>query len=234
MAWTAPRTYTAGEVITASIGNTHWRDNLRYLKGLDGTVTLSDGLDLGANELTINSVEIVGTDGEVNKAAIEQLDHGADLDGLSDDDHTQYALRTILTTRGDIVYRNATVWARLAVGGAGTYLYSNGTDPSWVAGTVPQNGIIIWAGTIANIPAGFVICDGNNATPNLLTRFVEGVATAATDPGATGGNVSHTHTLPQSANQFADNADTTPVEGANTGSTDGRPPYYDVAFIMKT
>jgi hypothetical protein len=55
---------------------------------------------------------------------------------------------------------------------------------------VPSGGIIIWTGTIANIPAGWVICDGNNSTPNLLTRFLEGVATAATNPGAAGGATS--------------------------------------------
>ena len=66
---------------------------------------------------------------------------------------------------------------------------------------VPPGAIIMWHGTIANIPSGFVICDGNNGTPNLLARFVQGVATAATDPGATGGatsksHASHTHTMP--------------------------------------
>jgi len=59
--------------------------------------------------------------------------------------------------------------------------------------------IVMWHGTIANIPSGFVICDGNNSTPNLLDRFVQQVPTAATDPGATGGSDSkttsgHTHT----------------------------------------
>lgn len=52
--------------------------------------------------------------------------------------------------------------------------------------------IIIWHGTIANIPSGWVICDGNNSTPNLLTKFIEGVATAGTDPGATGGAIAKT------------------------------------------
>ena len=36
-------------------------------------------------------------------------------------------------------------------------------------GTVPAGGIIMWAGTIANIPTGWLICDGNNGTPNLLS-----------------------------------------------------------------
>jgi len=46
MAWTAPRTYTAGEIITASILNTHIRDNERYLKGLDGIPTIESGLTI--------------------------------------------------------------------------------------------------------------------------------------------------------------------------------------------
>ncbi|MBP9835162.1 MAG: hypothetical protein KBC93_12750 [Candidatus Microthrix sp.] len=31
MAWTTPRTWVSGETVTASLGNTHWRDNLSYL-----------------------------------------------------------------------------------------------------------------------------------------------------------------------------------------------------------
>lgn len=37
----------------------------------------------------------------------------------------------LLTTRGDLVYRNATVPARLAIGAANRLLQSNGTDPTW-------------------------------------------------------------------------------------------------------
>ena len=31
MAWTSPRTWVSGETVTASLANTHWRDNLSYL-----------------------------------------------------------------------------------------------------------------------------------------------------------------------------------------------------------
>lgn len=44
MSWTAPRDWVAGEIVTASIMNTHVRDQLRYLKGLDGVVTTESGL----------------------------------------------------------------------------------------------------------------------------------------------------------------------------------------------
>lgn len=36
-----------------------------------------------------------------------------------------------LTTRGDVLYRNATVPARLAIGAANTVFQTDGTDPSW-------------------------------------------------------------------------------------------------------
>ena len=31
MAWTSPRTWVSGETVTASLANTHWRDNFNYL-----------------------------------------------------------------------------------------------------------------------------------------------------------------------------------------------------------
>ena len=34
--------------------------------------------------------------------------------------------------------------------------------------------IILWSGAANNIPTGFVICDGNNSTPDLRNRFVVG------------------------------------------------------------
>ena len=62
--------------------------------------------------------------------------------------------------------------------------------------------IFFWHGLLADIPSGRVLCDGNNGTPNLLNRFIEGVASAATDPGATGGatgktTAGHVHSSPQ-------------------------------------
>lgn len=107
-----------------------------------------------------------------------------------------------------------------------------------LAARVPSGIIHTWHGTIANIPSGFVICDGNNSTPNLLTKFVQGVATAATNPGATGGAVSHSHTVTRgfdnTACQFP-GADSYNIgESGATSADDGRPPFYDVAFLMKT
>ena len=72
-------------------------------------------------------------------------------------------------------------------------------------GIIPTGGIIMWSGTVANIPTGWTLCDGNNSTPDLRNRFVVGVHSDGADsnwpnlaPGHTGGSadaviVSHTH-----------------------------------------
>lgn len=59
--------------------------------------------------------------------------------------------------------------------------------------SVPKGFIGMWAGTIADIPSGWVICNGSNGTPNLIAVFIKGVATDTTDPGATGGGAAATH-----------------------------------------
>ncbi len=53
-------------------------------------------------------------------------------------------------------------------------------------GVVPQGGIIMWSGSITNIPAGYALCNGNNGTPDLRNRFVVG-AGGGYSVGNTGG-----------------------------------------------
>jgi hypothetical protein len=95
--------------------------------------------------------------------------------------------------------------------------------------------IIIWTGTIANIPTGFVICDGNNSTPNLLGKFVEGVATAATNPGTTGGGSYKTTDTCGTGIIVQGSGGNANVALAHSHViSDARPAFYDVAYIMKT
>jgi hypothetical protein len=84
-------------------------------------------------------------------------------------------------------------------GGSGQVLLSAGgsNTPTWgnafVAGM-----IMLWSGSSASIPSGWLLCDGTSSTPDLRNRFVVG-ATSTYAVGATGGSadavvVSHTHT----------------------------------------
>ena len=142
--------------------------------------------------------------------------------------------------------------------------------------------IMMWSGTIATIPTGWVLCNGSNSTPDLRNKFVigahsdtAGVAySTVTGSNTTSGGtkdasvVSHTHTATVSdpghahslvagltgsdlvgggSNQIYTRTTSASTTGtASTGisvsnSTEGSsgtnanlPPYYALAFIMKT
>jgi hypothetical protein len=51
-----------------------------------------------------------------------------------------------------------------------------------IEGALPYGMIMLWYGTIANIPQGWALCDGTNGTPNLTNTFVIG---ADADTGST-------------------------------------------------
>lgn len=79
--------------------------------------------------------------------------------------------------------------------GDGQYVKRVGTvllggDPG--GGSIPAGIIAMWHGLLANIPSGWLLCDGANGTPDLRDRFVKG-ASAAEEAGDTGGAATHTH-----------------------------------------
>ena len=78
--------------------------------------------------------------------------------------------------RGKIIYGDSSGDpAALTVGSSGTYLTSDGTDISWGSVTSFVTGmIILWSGNVANIPSGWVLCNGSNSTPDLRDKFVIG------------------------------------------------------------
>ena len=84
-----------------------------------------------------------------------------------------------------------------------------GTTPSVSA--VPSGGIIMWSGSIGSIPSGYVLCDGQNGTPNLKDSFVVGAGNtyAVGNPGGF-----------------------TAASTSNVGTY--LPTYYALAFIQKT
>lgn len=141
---------------------------------------------------------------------------------------------------------------------------------------VPIGGIIMWSGTIANIPTGWALCNGSNSTPDLRNRFVvgahsdgaggagpgfnadNGTLSSNYTPGNTGGETAHQLTTAELASHShgltniigdaggitagstgsAHQMNNTP--GKTTDATGGgkyhenRPPYYALAFIMRT
>lgn len=61
-------------------------------------------------------------------------------------------------------------------------------------GNIPIGGIILWSGSINNIPKNYSLCNGSNGTPNLTDRFVIGAGDTY-DVGSSGGESTHTLTI---------------------------------------
>lgn len=151
---------------------------------------------------------------------------------------------------------------------------------------MPSGGIILWSGSVASIPSGWLLCNGSSGTPDLRDRFVVGAGSTYAVAN-TGGSVSvtlstsqipshthsfsattnttgaHTHTeqnyssngtgdgsgpgssccggtIENSGVQTLSNGDhshtvsgTTGAAGSG-GSHENRPPYYALAYIMKS
>jgi microcystin-dependent protein len=113
--------------------------------------------------------------------------------------------------------------------------------------------IVMWSGSIATIPEGWLLCNGQNGTPDLRSRFVVGAATAGSlldtgltvkefSPTGTKGGVetvtlsiaqmpAHTHSyradgsaLVGSSHEYERNSGSH-QEGGVTGSTGGSQPH---------
>lgn len=122
---------------------------------------------------------------------------------------------------------------------------------------IPSGVILLWSGAISAIPTGWVLCDGNNSTPNLTDRFVihaDADAAGTRNVGDTGGEHTHTLTIDEmpshdhsynNLNPFigtanGDNVGNSSYTARTTGSKGGgaahnnMPKFYALAYIMKS
>jgi len=81
---------------------------------------------------------------------------------------------------------------------SGTNTTQIATTAFTLANGVPAGVIVMWSGSIASIPSGWLLCNGSSGTPDLRNRFIVGAgstyAVAATGGSADATLVSHTHT----------------------------------------
>ena len=247
---------------------------------------------VAANNTDINSINI--NEGcppsTINNAIRELMKEIKDWqDGSSGDGWTSSGT---VTASGTLVSSGTlSVTGNLTLDGAsgtsGQFLTSagTGTTPSWTTAFV-SGMIMLWSGSEASIPSGWLLCDGTSSTPDLRNKFVVGASAGTGDTtypglsvGATGGSatavvVSHSHTATSSVsdpghlhslpkdvsggsniptltdNPNADEGWTTnPGTGAAatgisvstsvasngvSGTNANLPPYYALAYIMKS
>lgn len=112
---------------------------------------------------------------------------------------------------------------------------------------IPRGVIVTWYGALADIPSGWVLCDGNNGTPNLHGISPLGTTNPA-NVGDTGGTITHVHTFTGDGHEHTLEAIAPKTLDAGaiykrvtnekfvTGTTESknhRPPYMLLGFIMK-
>ena len=104
----------------------------------------------------------------------------------------------------------------------------------------------MWSGLLANIPNGWLLCDGTSGTPDLREQFIRGTPDGI-DPGDTGGAAIHDHDFVSNGHFHDIPAGSKIGAGANydeftdfeqvvgtSGPASSLPPYYNLAFLMKS
>lgn len=122
----------------------------------------------------------------------------------------------------------------------------------------PKGAIVMWSGAINDIPEGWALCNGEKGTPNLSGRFIVGVGKSSdgeTDYqlNKTGGEEEVTLTAEKCCYTDTTYTANTENKGINVAGSynvvtkinqsvktnyakphENRPPYYVLAYIMKT
>lgn len=157
------------------------------------------------NEISVSagsgmSVSTVGTVATVTNAGVKTIAAGSGI--------------TLSAASGDVSVSNAGV------------LSVNGATGSVTGTFFPSGGIVMWSGSIDTIPAGWLLCNGLNGTPNLQDRFIVGAGSTYA-VNAFGGSanaivVAHAHILTDAGHAHTYNTastTTTVTAGGDTALT---------------
>lgn len=242
------------ELATSAVTTVKISDlNVTSGKIADGSITSNKiaGLSVTTDKIT---------DGNITLA--KMADNSVRTGNIIDANVTTAKLAP-LSVDGTKIANNAVGIDELDVsdGTAGQTLSTNGSGVlSFSSGGIPVGVVVMWSGAIANIPTGWALCDGTNSTPNLTDKFIIGAGNThvvnttggSTDTGAHTLTVaeipahSHNINLRTSINSsdggesaadngiFAASATTETGGGQPHTHTGTLPPYFALAYIIKT
>ena len=159
----------------------------------------------------------------------------ANIDAGAEASSTQYYVYAVADA--DSANFTALISTNASTPTGATYFKKIGSFYNNSSGNVEAGGkIIMWSGTTATIPTGYVLCDGNNGTPDLTDRFIVGAGNL-TDPGDSGGRtIAGTGsaltmaTGPRSAGSQVSGGD---AYSSGSHTHDAMPHYYALAYIMR-
>ena len=224
---------TSGQVLSSDGTDTKWINTGSLTAGAAAQVAVTNttsgshfltfvDTSSGNEDLRVNTNLTYNTSTQVISGKISNISNH-DTDDLSEGSTNQY-------------FTTARARASVSATGDLSYNSSNGQFSVSVPSAFVSGMIILWSGNTGNIPTGFVLCDGNNSTPNLTDRFVVG-AGSAYGVGATGGSSSvtlstanlpshnhsfsgsssHSHTINQHTHSFSGSGSNTHSHGVPKG-----------------
>ena len=104
---------------------------------------------------------------------------------------TEYtAIASAISSKSDInspTFTGTPAGPTAAFGTNTTQLASTAFVQSAITPLLPAGLILLWSGSQASIPSGWVLCDGTNSTPDLRGRFVIGAGSLAASATGTAG-----------------------------------------------
>jgi hypothetical protein len=191
---------------TANVGAVQVNTNMLE-NGVVTTAKINDNAVTAAKIQTIGANTVLGNNtGATNNVGAVQVATGM----IADSAVTTAKINNSAVTTAKI-NDNAVTVAKIQTIGANRLLGNNTgavanvgavqvntnmLDTTVLQRLIPPGGIIMWSGTIANIPAGWALCNGLNGTPDLRDRFIVGAGNTYA-VGATGGANTVTLTVAQ-------------------------------------
>ena len=163
-------------------------DNTTYKTTIDATRSLT--VKVGeAGDSGTSAFELIETDATLGELSVLKQSNAGGLQVGNADLNAQRTANgdttAAMTVTGTL---NATKFV-----GDGSGLTGVSTGES----TLPVGIIAMWSGTIANIPSGWALCDGQSGRPDLQDRFILG-ARASGNPAINSTGGAHDRTLTES------------------------------------
>ncbi len=194
-----------------------WSKSINALGSLAGNKTILDGMNLtGTTTITVGAgwlfynkevfqfrASVLSTTVKIyQKITTAPYNEDADDDG-NPDQKSRFVTRTASC--------GAALTGETLIG---SFPYEDLVRASNLRGsTVPVGMVMWWPNSLDTVPAGWVPCDGTNATPNYTDAFLKGTNAAKDNLGAAAGSATrtlitanlpaHSHTIPDHSHKVA-------------------------------
>jgi hypothetical protein len=187
----------AGTVTTAAQPNITSVGTLSSL-AVSGSITGTLTTAAQPNVTSLGTLTALAVTGNITGGNLSATNIVGTVSTASQPNITSLGTLTGLSVNGSSTLSGTVTAPTAANGVSNTQVATTAFVSNSLSNILPSGVIVMWSGSVVSIPAGWLLCNGTNGTPNLQDRFVIGAGNIYS-PDATGGSadaitVSHTHT----------------------------------------